>query len=167
MEIDDIYKNYMYDLYRYLFSLSKNHHTAEDLVQETFYRTYLSLPEQNITNIKAWLFKVAYHTFIDDTRKNKKQIPNEEIERLKDKESSAWTPEDQVLQNEEYQQLIEMVYQLRPKHQHAVILCDLHELTYEEGAQIMELNINSFKSNLYRGRQALMSKLNERRNQDE
>lgn len=60
-----------------------------------------------------------------------------------------------------------MVHQLRPKHQHAVILCDLHELTYEEGAQIMELNINSFKSNLYRGRQALMSKLNERRNQDE
>lgn len=84
MEIDDIYKNYMYDLYRYLFSLSKNHHTAEDLVQETFYRTYLSLPEQNITNIKAWLFKVAYHTILSMIRsKNKKQIPNEEIRRIK------------------------------------------------------------------------------------
>ena len=163
MEIDDIYEHYINDLYRYLFSLSKNHHTAEDLVQETFYRAYLSLPERNITNVKAWLFKVAYHTFIDDTRKNKRLIPNEEIEVLKDKESEPWTPEDQAIQNEDYQQLVELVHQLRPKHRHAVILCDFNELTYEEAAEIMEVNLNSFKSNLYRGRQALMNKLKERR----
>ncbi|MGE7053259.1 sigma factor, partial [Paenibacillus glucanolyticus] len=29
---------YVKDVYRYLYSLSYDHHTAEDLVQETFYR---------------------------------------------------------------------------------------------------------------------------------
>ncbi len=71
MDLDDAFEAYVDDLYRYLFSLSKNHHTAEDLVQETFYRAYLQLLEDDISQIKPWLFKVAYHAFIDFTRKQK------------------------------------------------------------------------------------------------
>ncbi len=36
MEIEEIYKVYINDVYRYLFSLSRSHHVAEDLMQETF-----------------------------------------------------------------------------------------------------------------------------------
>ncbi|UII56583.1 hypothetical protein LS684_03615 [Cytobacillus spongiae] len=74
MELDRIFEAYVDDLYRYLYSLSKNHHTAEDLVQETFYRAYLQLLEDGISNIKPWLFKVAYHAFIDLTRKQTRLI---------------------------------------------------------------------------------------------
>ena len=36
MEIEEIYKVYINDVYRYLFFLSRSHHVAEDLMQETF-----------------------------------------------------------------------------------------------------------------------------------
>lgn len=64
MEIEEIYKVYINDVYRYLFSLSRSHHVAEDLMQETFYRAYLYLEDYENQKVKSWLFKVAYHTFI-------------------------------------------------------------------------------------------------------
>lgn len=43
--LDGIYQSYMNDIYRYLRSLCDDHHAAEDLVQETFYRAYLYLED--------------------------------------------------------------------------------------------------------------------------
>lgn len=39
--IDDIYQTYFHDIYRFLLSLCYDHHTAEDLAQETFFRAHL------------------------------------------------------------------------------------------------------------------------------
>ncbi|EEL82213.1 RNA polymerase sigma-70 factor, ECF subfamily [Bacillus cereus AH1271] len=64
MEIEEIYKVYINDVYRYLFSFSRSHHVAEDLMQETFYRAYLHLEDYENQKVKSGLFKVAYHTFI-------------------------------------------------------------------------------------------------------
>ena len=41
--LESVYQYYVKDVYRYLYSLSSDHHAAEDLVQETFYRAYLFL----------------------------------------------------------------------------------------------------------------------------
>ncbi|WP_369403623.1 sigma factor [Gracilibacillus boraciitolerans] len=41
--LDTIYHKYFYDIYRFLLSLSKDHYTAEDLVQETFFRAHLNI----------------------------------------------------------------------------------------------------------------------------
>jgi RNA polymerase sigma-70 factor, ECF subfamily len=43
--LDTVYQSYVKDIYRYLRSLCGDHHTAEDLVQETFYRAYLYLED--------------------------------------------------------------------------------------------------------------------------
>lgn len=72
----------MNDLYRYLYSLSKDHYAAEDLVQEAYYRAYLTLEEYEIKNFKAWLFNVAYHAFVDYQRKNKRLLIENEIKKF-------------------------------------------------------------------------------------
>ncbi|MCY8721339.1 RNA polymerase subunit sigma, partial [Bacillus altitudinis] len=38
MTIDEIYQMYMNDVYRFLLSMTKDKHLAEDLLQETFMR---------------------------------------------------------------------------------------------------------------------------------
>ena len=43
MELKQLYALYYNDLYRYLYSLSKNHADAEDLLQETFAKAYIVL----------------------------------------------------------------------------------------------------------------------------
>ncbi|MBN3555570.1 sigma-70 family RNA polymerase sigma factor [Fictibacillus nanhaiensis] len=165
MQLEDVYKQYMNDLYRYLYSLSKNHHIAEDLMQEAFYRAYLTLADYEISNIKAWLFKVAYHAFIDHQRKSKKTIVTEEIrERVDIRENS---PESKMLEKESILLLMEDLKCLKEIEKQAVLLCDLNELSYLEAAEILNIKLNTLKSHISRGRKKLVERVKERMNLDE
>lgn len=48
-----IYKEYLPNVYRYLYGLTYNHQTAEDLAQETFIKALCILQTPN-KSIKAW-----------------------------------------------------------------------------------------------------------------
>jgi len=165
VELDKAYQEYVNDLYRYLFSLSKDHFTAEDLVQEAFYRAYLHLEDYEISNIKAWLFKVAYHAFIDFQRKQRRSVIQNQLE--EQGFISKDTPEKRLLEKENFQRLLKDIHTLREQEKHVLLLCDLHQLTYQEAAEILEMNLNTLKSHLLRGRKKVMKKVKERMKQDE
>ena len=165
MDLDEAFRQYTNDLYRYLFSLSKDHHLAEDLVQEAFYRAYVQMADYDIKNIKTWLFKVAYHAFIDHYRKQKRIIVSEDVH-----ESVTFTmktPEDELLEKEAFKLLLLDIHSLKEQERHALVLCDLHQFSYQEAAIILEMNLNTFKSNLLRGRKKVMKRIEARRNEDE
>ncbi|MFG6494638.1 sigma-70 family RNA polymerase sigma factor [Fictibacillus sp. UD] len=165
MQLEDVYKLYMNDLYRYLYSLSKDHYVAEDLVQDAFYKAYLTLADYEIRNIKAWLFKVAYHAFIDYQRKNKRSILAPELQQ--NIEVNSDTPEKKIVDKESFNLLLEDLNQLKEIEKQAVLLCDLHELSYQEAAEVLELNMNTFKSHILRGRKKLMERVKERMYRDD
>lgn len=159
-----MYKRYVNDLYRYLISLSKDHFIAEDLVQDAFYRAYLALADYEISNIKAWLFKVAYHAFIDYQRKNKRIIIENTLNTDDTVEESA---EKNMLARESLRLLLKDLNLLKHYEKQAILLCDFHELTYQEAAEILELKLNTFKSHLRRGRKKLLTIVKERMEKDE
>ncbi|WHY77942.1 sigma-70 family RNA polymerase sigma factor [Neobacillus sp. WH10] len=165
MELDQAYQEYVNDLYRYLFSLSKDHFIAEDLVQEAFYRAYLHLEDYEISNIRAWLFKVAYNAFIDFQRKNKRLVIQEQIEEWSS--SSKETPEKRLLEKESFQLLLNDIHSLKEQERHVLLLCDLHQLTYNEAAEIVDMKLNTLKSHLHRGRRKVMDRVKERMKADE
>ncbi|MED3575585.1 sigma-70 family RNA polymerase sigma factor [Cytobacillus praedii] len=168
MDLDEAYEVYVKDLYRYLLSLSKDHYTAEDLVQEAFYRAYIHLGDNEINNIKGWLFKVAYHAFIDSSRKNNRLIISDKIEGLnKNQINHEKNPENRILEKESFQVLIEDIHSLKETEIHVILLCDLHQLSLKESAEILEINLNTLKSHLVRGRKKLIERVKERRRQDE
>ncbi len=163
LDLDEVYKAYVKDLYRYLLSLSKNHFTAEDLVQEAFYRAYIQLEDYEINNIKAWLFKVAYNAFIDFTRKNKKEIIENKNIQLVD----MLSPEKKLLEKESFELLMNEITSLNDKEKHVLLLCDLNQLSLKEAAEILDLNLNTLKSHLVRGRKKMIERIKERRKADE
>jgi RNA polymerase sigma-70 factor (ECF subfamily) len=162
VDLDEAFEAYVDDLYRYLFSLSKNHHTAEDLVQETFYRAYLQLLEDDINQIKPWLFKVAYHAFIDFTRKKKRLIITDKVHH----QISMKTPEIVLLEKEGFTELMNDIHSLKEGEMHALLLCDLHQLSLKEAAEILQFNLNTLKSHLSRGRKKIVERVKERRRQN-
>ncbi|MBB6444817.1 sigma-70 family RNA polymerase sigma factor [Bacillus benzoevorans] len=162
MDLDEAFEVYVDDLYRYLFALSKNHHTAEDLVQETFYRAFLQLAGDDISQIKPWLFKVAYHAFIDFTRKYKRLVITDEVHNRMDMK----TPEMDLLEKEGFRELMNDIHSLKESEMHAVLLCDLHQVSLKEAAEILQFNINTLKSHLSRGRKKVVERVKERRRQD-
>ncbi|WML42090.1 sigma-70 family RNA polymerase sigma factor [Neobacillus sp. OS1-2] len=164
MELDQAYLEHVNDLYRYLYSLSKDHFIAEDLVQEAFYRAYLHLEDYEISNIRAWLFKVAYHAFIDFQRKNKRLVIQAEMD---ESNSSRDTPEKKLLEKVGFQSLLKDIHSLKEAERHVLLLCDLHQLTYNEAAEILGMNLNTLKSHLHRGRRKVMEKVKERKKTDD
>ncbi|WP_374121032.1 sigma-70 family RNA polymerase sigma factor [Neobacillus sp. PS2-9] len=165
MQLEDVFKENLNDLYRYLYSLSKDHFVAEDLVQEAFYRAYVSLEDYEIRNIRAWLFKVAYHAFIDFQRKNKRVIIDYEMAKQVDVNQA--TPEKEILEKESLNLLLRDINSLQENEKHTILLCDLHDLPYQEAADILDLKLNTLKSHLFRGRKKLIDKVKGRERTDE
>ncbi|PAV29369.1 hypothetical protein CIL05_10895 [Virgibacillus profundi] len=152
--IEQLHKKYATDVYRYLLSLTKNHHTSEEITQETFYRAYIFLHDSRIDNEKAWLFRVAHNTYIDYLRKNKRFVIKEQdyFHQIKTLEKSI---EDQYLSKEMLDDLRLSLDKLPVKQKQAILLADFNNLSYKEAAEILEVTPNYFKILLFRARQKL------------
>ncbi|WP_342598151.1 sigma-70 family RNA polymerase sigma factor [Psychrobacillus sp. FSL H8-0483] len=156
MEIEDIYRLYVNDLYRYLLSLSKDHHRAEELVQETVYRAFLHIDDCQ-GYVKPWLFKTGYHVFIDSIRRDQRVV-------LTDTPLlSSWVAneltEDAVMEKDGYSKLLALIEGLPTNEKQAILLCDVHDFSYKEASEILVQNMNTVKSHLYRGRRKLRKML--------
>src|SRR5438132_1268528 len=56
-------------LYRWLYHLTHDRHTAEDLAQEAFLKAFAALRRfQPDTNFRAWLFRIAHNAFANHCR---------------------------------------------------------------------------------------------------
>lgn len=155
--LDYIYRQYGQDLYRYLHSLAQSPQAAEDLVQDTFYKAYVYLDSYDGERIKPWLFKVAYHAFIDWQRKERRSTPYEPawMEQISTAGMTARSAEQEVLAREAATDWMSLLSRLAINKRHAVLLRDHHQLSYQEIADIMGLSLSSVKINIHRGREEL------------
>lgn len=155
--LEHIYYQYGSDLYRYLLSLAASPQAAEDLMQDTFYKAYVYLDSYENERIKPWLFKVAYHAFIDWQRKERRSSPYEPdwIERTVTASDSTRSAEQEALAREEARSWFSLLDKLSINKRHAVLLRDHHQLSYQEIAEVMGLSPASVKINIHRGREEL------------
>ena len=150
MELEEIYITYMNDIYRYLYSLTKDHSATEDLLQDTFTKAHITLLTQPIKDVKPWLFKVAYYTYIDCTRKEKYYVITENFE-----QAHTATPEKIIVDLDAYAQLLHLLEYIKPIEKQVILLCDVHDCTNEQAATILNLKLNTVKSHLARGRKKM------------
>ncbi|MHA6488795.1 RNA polymerase sigma factor SigM [Bacillus cabrialesii] len=157
MTIDEIYQMYMNDVYRFLLSLTKDKHLAEDLLQETFMRAYIHIHSYDHSKVKPWLFQVARNAFIDYVRKHKKEvtISDDLIGSLF--QSAVQSPAHQV---EIKEVLTGYMSELPDNYREALTLYYLKELNYKEASHIMNISEANFKSVLFRARQRLKALYN-------
>ncbi len=151
--LDLLYRKYKTDVYRYLLSLCRCHHTAEDLTQETFCRALKHLNEAEGRKAKAWLLRVTHNAYIDRLRKESR-LTMQENEFFHHYQSDD-TPEKRLLGQERRKELYALLSLLRPSQQHAVLLYDVHGFSYQEAADLMGITLSHFKIVLYRARQKL------------
>ncbi|MCM3619326.1 sigma-70 family RNA polymerase sigma factor [Sutcliffiella horikoshii] len=154
--IDDLYEEHMQDIFRYLLSLCREHHLAEDLVQETFLRAYLYLENYRGEDVKPWLFRIAHNAFIDHYRKHKRTVVKEQgfFQRLFGKGHGT---EQEVLLKTEVAEVMEVINTLSEQQAQAILLYDYHSFTYKEAADAIGVTDTYFKVLLYRARQKVRS----------
>jgi len=148
-------------LHDFAYHLTANATEAEDLVQETYARA-LGAVEQFAagSNLKAWLFRILRHLFIDNYRRERSRRTEGGLDTT---DGEAAASEGALAQHEMEQGQLKQVVgheieaalmRLTPDAR-LVVLLDLQGFSEAETASLLECAPGTVKSRLYRARVTL------------
>lgn len=135
-------------LYRYIKKRINNQLDAEDLTQEVFYKLSRSNNDQ-VENIKSWLYTIAKNTITDYYRKRK--IVTEEVGEIGFLEDN----EDKNAINELSNCIAPFLNELPEEYRAIMILSELEDISQKEIAESLEMNYVTVRSKIQRGRKKL------------
>jgi RNA polymerase sigma-70 factor (ECF subfamily) len=155
-------------LYGMALRLTQDERDAEDLVQDAMVKAYRFFHRyQPGSNIKAWLFKVLVNIFYNSRRqrRNTQRLHTEagllphHGQFLSAASTSGRDAEAQLLEQIAASELRAAVEELPEEFRLAVILCDVHDFSYKEIAEILGCPVGTVMSRLHRGRRLLQKRL--------
>jgi RNA polymerase sigma-70 factor (ECF subfamily) len=144
-------------LYRWLYHLTRDRHTAEDLTQETFLKALAAINSfRPGSNFRAWVFRIGHNNFVNQKRaerRTKHQLPEETA-----------GPELGVAEaTTEHREALEAVSKAvadLPSDFRAALLLRVNEgLSFREVAKILNTTEETARWRVFKARQKLMKVL--------
>ncbi len=118
---------------------------AEDLTQETFFRLFKSLPQYSGKGFKAYLYTIANHLCIDESRKARcypLELENDE----------KWAKEcNELIQIEDREEMNYLLKNLSPEQKEAILLRFVEQLGYLEIAKVTGCTMRTAQSRVRNG----------------
>lgn len=138
--------------YRLAYSYVRNKDDALDIIQESIYKAIVSLSSvDKIDYLNTWFCKIIINTSLDYLRKSKRiTVGNEEILETMDLGSFD------VYENID---LIDAIEGLPEIYRSVIVLRYFEDFKIKEIAQILDENINTVKSRLYKALEILRMQL--------
>lgn len=156
-DFEVLYRKYNNELYTYALSLCKNHHLAQDLVSETFFKALLSIEISEVF-IKYWLFRVCKNLFLDHLKKDSRL---EDMDANLNKLSSDDNTLDKIILNEDRRKVYYEVLNLQPSYKEIVILYYYCNLSLKEISEVTGVSQCAARTLLFRARKKLREFLEE------
>ncbi len=159
---------HMEALHRTALRMTKNENDAEDLVQETYVKAYRFWNRfEPGSNCRAWLFKIMTNIFINEYRSKSRSPVSVNVDELDDNflygqlaaGSASENPEQQFFSKIFDDDVKKAVEDLPDDFRLVVVLSFLEGFSYQEIADIMDLQLGTVKSRLHRGRKLLQKEL--------
>jgi RNA polymerase sigma-70 factor (ECF subfamily) len=152
-----LYRRRRDDVYRFAFAMTKSRSFAQDATQEVFVRVLEHAAKYDARKgvVRAWLLGLARHVVIDRLRaERRRSFEPEEVARPCEGEQS-------VLTQQRLARLHDAIARLPLEYREALVLCELHELSYAECAAALACPVGTVRSRLHRGRALLAAMLRE------
>lgn len=154
------------------FDILKSKEDAEDVVQESFVKAYLSLKNfKGNSSFYTWLYRITYNMSIDYRRKLLRRggIPKEYDEFRPEEGATAPAPlgrapdgpEQAALRKEQRGMLERLLGELSEEHRVVVTLREIDGLSYDEISKVLGVRKGTVMSRLFYARQKLQEALGE------
>lgn len=150
-------------MYAVALRMFANREDAQDCLQEAMLRVYRAIGSfKGQSSFATWVYRITMNTCLDELRRKK----NRQATSLDNLLDQGWGPTDgenvperQAIQAETRRQLSGLIRELPEDMRSAVVLRDVQGYSYEEIAQILDVNVGTIKSRISRGREKLREKL--------
>ena len=169
-----IYRRRQGGVYRFALQMSGSEALAEDVVQEVF--MVLMRDGRNFDpsrgSLAAYLYGIARNHVLRAFDRERQLVPLDHEAGESDEAPhrnlvSHFDPLGDLTRAESVEKLRQAVLALPPHYREALVLCELHELSYADAAEALGCAVGTVRSRLHRARAMLAAKLRERRKEDE
>ena len=141
--------------------MCRNPADAEEAAQEAFLAAWQGLPFfRGDASFSTWLYRLASNACVDLLRREGRHRAaagpslNDEALNVDIPDGSA-SPQEAAERSELRQQIEDGLSALSPEHRQVLILREMHQLTYDEIADTLSLDVGTVKSRISRGRKQL------------
>jgi RNA polymerase sigma-70 factor (ECF subfamily) len=151
--LNELFKSVQEPLFRYIVSLVRNQHLAEDILQEVFIRIYRKLRWlREPAAFRAWTYQIASREAFRYLNRERRWS-----EQVRDETTLAALPanDPREFPRELIASLPQLVGSLSPASRAVVVLFYLHELSLIETAAVLDIPVGTAKSRLAYGLEKL------------
>jgi RNA polymerase sigma-70 factor, ECF subfamily len=161
---DWLVNHYHGPVYNLILGMLGDSADSADAAQEVFLKAFKGIQHfRRGSSLKTWLYRIAIREALNSRRWFERHLQkNVSIDRETeegyaciDLEDLSATPFDQLAAHEIQVAVQGALQQVPDVFRSAVILRDLEGLSYEEVAEVLDVNVGTVKSRILRGRRAL------------
>jgi len=140
-----LYKIYQPRVFRHIFFLVSNHHTAEDLTAQTFLQALEAIHRYEIRNVPflAWLLRIAYHLSVNHLRNRSNgtdPLPQRELP------NDQQLPEAIAETSDEARRAQELVRGLKGDRRRVIVMFFLEDLSLSDIASVLGKSIGAVRA---------------------
>ena len=138
--------------YRYM----ENDADTRDAMQEAFIKMYRNLASfKGNSTFETWFTRILINCCLDELRKRKSSPGMEDIDDHYDLADEESLTEEQILKMERQKAVAKAIRSLPDESRNIIILREFNGLSYEELAEVLDLEPGTVKSRLNRAKQKL------------
>lgn len=149
---------YYNELIYYVQKMVGDKERAVDIIQETYTKTLEKSKQVNIKNERAFLYRVAKNIVIDESRKQK-HVSYLEYEDDSYSSPKSEQPDELVLEDNHYKNLLKIVDTLPKRTKEAFVLNTIDGYSRKEISSLMGITISAVDKHIIRATKILQDKL--------
>jgi len=155
-----LFERYRHMVYNVAYRITRSHHDASDVTQETFIKVFKSISRfRGESNVETWIYRIAVNSALNHLRKmgRRKEEPLDDVPEVEipPTERSSDDPERYLERREIRRAISQAMRKLSPEHRAVVVLHDVEGLTHAEISKILGCSEGTVKSRLHYARRKL------------
>jgi RNA polymerase sigma-70 factor (ECF subfamily) len=153
----ELYRRRHNDVYRFAFAMAKSRNVAQDVTQEVFLNVLENASRFDGAkgSVRAWLFGCARYVTLDRLRLERRWTDDMPAD------GTAVDGDERLFADQRVERLHAAIARLPVEYREALVLAELHELTYAETAAVLACPVGTVRSRLHRARALLAAMLDE------
>ncbi|MEA3503980.1 MAG: RNA polymerase sigma factor [Bacteroidota bacterium] len=153
---EKLYNYYSQKMFGVCMRFAKNRSEAEDILQEGFIKVFRNLASfRNEGQLEAWIRRIIVNTAINSYKRKLPSIKDIDFDRF----DNEFTYQENIVESMSREELLRLVQELPNGYRRIFNLNAIEGYTHKEIGEMLDISINTSKSQLARARQALQKKI--------